>query len=156
MYGVKKMGAGHSFRAYFIIDSEQVVRARVVGDLPVALGMEEMVRQVKALKLAVTGVCVDGEGNVIGDWSWKLKPKEAVKKESLVQKMGLSMFQSNSSYYNKDILNNIQEDISAKMQSPVDISISAVVTNKMLGPITSLLAIQDSTKGTFIRELQKL
>jgi len=42
------------------------------------------------------------------------------------------------------------------MQSPVDISISAVVTNKMLGPITSLLAIQDSTKGTFIRELQKL
>ncbi len=115
-----------------------------------------MVRQVKALKLAVTGVCVDGEGNVIGDWSWKLKPKEAVKKESLVQKMGLSMFQSNSSYYNKDILNNIQEDISAKMQSPVDISISAVVTNKMLGPITSLLAIQDSTKGTFIRELQKL
>jgi len=98
---------------------------------------------------------VDGEGNVIGDWSWKLKPKEAVK-ESLVQKMELSMFQSNSSYYNKDILNNIQEDISAKMQSPVDISISAVVTNKMLGPITSLLAIQDSTKGTFIRELQKL
>ncbi len=39
MYGgVKKMGAGHSLRAYFIIDSEQVVRARVVGDLPVALG----------------------------------------------------------------------------------------------------------------------
>ena len=67
------MGAGHSLRAYFIIDSEQVVRARVVGDLPVALGMEEMVRQVKALKLAVTGVCVDGEGNVIGVGSSSLR-----------------------------------------------------------------------------------
>jgi peroxiredoxin (alkyl hydroperoxide reductase subunit C) len=32
MYGVKKMGAGHFYRAYFIIDSDQVVRARVVGD----------------------------------------------------------------------------------------------------------------------------
>ena len=28
MYGVKKDGAGHSFRAYFIIDSDQVVRVR--------------------------------------------------------------------------------------------------------------------------------
>ena len=30
----------------------QTVRARVVGDLPVALGMEEMMRQVRSLQLA--------------------------------------------------------------------------------------------------------
>ena len=53
-YGVKKEGAGHSFRAYFVIDNNEMVRARVVGDLPVALGLDEMVRQVKALKVAVT------------------------------------------------------------------------------------------------------
>ena len=76
LYGVDKAGAGHSYRAYFIVDPdqvimmtmliprnmmmvlmtvlvmmlmtiEQVVRARVVGDLPVALGIIEMVRQVK-------------------------------------------------------------------------------------------------------------
>ena len=91
MYGVKKDDAGHSFRAYFIIDSDQVVRARIVGDLPGALWMEEMVQQVKALKLAVTGVCVDGDGNKIGDLSWKMKPKEAVMKEYLVHKIGLSI-----------------------------------------------------------------
>ena len=43
------------------------MRARVVGDLPVALGIKEMMRQVHALQLAVTGVYVDGEGNKIGD-----------------------------------------------------------------------------------------
>ena len=37
----------------------QTVRARVVGDLPVALGIKEMMRQVHALQLAVTGVYVD-------------------------------------------------------------------------------------------------
>merc|ERR1711990_877812 len=35
LYGVDKAQAGHSFRAYFIIDPSQTVRARVGGDLPV-------------------------------------------------------------------------------------------------------------------------
>ena len=33
----------------------QTVRARVVGDLPVALGIEEMMRQVRSLQLAEEG-----------------------------------------------------------------------------------------------------
>ena len=45
----------------------QTVRARVVGDLPVALGLDEMMRQVRSLQLAVTGVYVDGEGTKIGN-----------------------------------------------------------------------------------------
>ena len=98
MYGVKKEGAGHSFRAYFVIDSDQIVRARVVGDLPVALGMDEMVRQVKAPKIAVTGVCVDGEGNTIAIGDAKIQYKVADKKKVL------SMFQSNSSCYNNEDL----------------------------------------------------
>ena len=132
MYGVKKEGAGHSFRAYFIIDSNQVVRARVVGDLPVALGIDEMVRQVKSLKMAATGVFVDGEGNQIGDA--KVQFKMSDKKESMV----LSMFKSNSSYYNTEILRVKEFDkaTSGKMQSPVDIITSQVLTEKKLGPIT--------------------
>ena len=74
LYGVKKKVAEH-FRAHLVIDTEQVVRARiVVGDLPVVLVMEEMVRQVKACKLVVTGVCVDGESKEMVEWIWKLKP----------------------------------------------------------------------------------
>ena len=72
LYGVDKAQAGHSFRTYFIIDPSQVlkyslsrcalckhfyrqtVRARVVNDLPVALSMKEMMRQVRSLKLVFT------------------------------------------------------------------------------------------------------
>ena len=156
MYGVKKEGAGHSFRAYFIIDSDLVVRARVVGDLPVALGMDEMVRQVKALKLAVTGIFVDGEGNQIGDA--KTQYKVADKKES---KGGLSMFRSNSGYYNTEILRSkdFSATTSGKMQSPVDIITSKVVTEKQLGPIifkytsvwsSSLLETPDTPQPTVV------
>ena len=74
LYGVDKAHSGHSFRAYFIIDPSQVLKHLllkcanlhicrlcvlfVVGDLPVALGMDEMMRQVRSLQLAVTGVYV--------------------------------------------------------------------------------------------------
>jgi len=130
MYGVKKEGAGHSFRAYFVIDSSEVVRARVVGDLPVGLGMDEMVRQVWSLKVAVeTGVCVDGEGNSLGNWSWKIMHSEDERKGTL------SMFQSNSSFYNSTIIKtNVEHPL--EMQSPINIVTKNVEEDNTLGPIT--------------------
>merc|ERR1719500_87305 len=86
----------------------------------------------------MTGACVDGEGNMIADWNWKIKPKNknAVTKESMMQKMGLStMFQSNSSYYNNVISDGKSQETWSK-QSPVNISTISVVENKMFGPIT--------------------
>jgi len=97
LYGVDKVGAGHSFRAYFIVDPDQVLMmtmlilrnmmmlrkmmmlqkkmmllmtvlmmrlmtikqvawARVVGDLPVALGIDEMVWQVRNIPSLSSGV----------------------------------------------------------------------------------------------------
>ena len=91
LYGVDKVGASHSFRAYFIVDPDQVIMmtmlilrnvmmlrkkmmllmtvlmmrlmtieqvawARVVGDLPVALGIDEMVWQVRNIPSLSSGV----------------------------------------------------------------------------------------------------
>jgi len=131
MYGVNKEGAGHSFRAYFVIDSDEVVRARILGDLPVGLGMGEMVRQVKSLKLAVTsGVCVDGEGNSLGECSLKIEHSDEGKKT------GLAMFQSDASYYNNYIIHNADMNAEYIKQSPVNIVTKAVVQEDTLGPIT--------------------
>ena len=52
-YGVMKKDTGYTYRAYFIIDNEGVVRARVVGDLPVGLGIEEIPKKVAALQKVV-------------------------------------------------------------------------------------------------------
>ena len=42
------------------------MRARVVGDLPVALGLDEMMRQVVALQMVVKdNALVNGKGNKI-------------------------------------------------------------------------------------------
>ena len=71
MFRMKRIGPGS--KPCFIRDSNQVVRARVAGDLPVVLGIEET------------------------------EPKEAVKEETLIQKMGLSTFQFNSSFNNNDM-----------------------------------------------------
>ena len=49
-YGVLKDGSGHTFRSYFIIDAKGIVRARVSGDLPVALGIEEIPKKVGDLQ----------------------------------------------------------------------------------------------------------
>jgi len=45
-YGVMREGSGYSFRAMFLIDSEGVVVARQVGDLPSGLGAREAKRLV--------------------------------------------------------------------------------------------------------------
>ena len=47
-YGVKTEG-GYNYRAFFIIDKEGIVRARVIGDLPIGLGTSDLVRKVQAV-----------------------------------------------------------------------------------------------------------
>ena len=99
------------------------MRARVVGDLPVALGIKEMMRQVHALQLAVTGVYVDGEGNKIGDC-----PTAPATAEKDLSKSWLT---NDATFYNKQILG---ENSNMVMQSPVDLMGAKEDPN--LGPIS--------------------
>ena len=99
------------------------MRARVVGDLPVALGIKEMMRQVHALQLAVTGVYVDGEGNKIGDC-----PTAPATAEKDLSKSWLT---NDATFYNKQILG---ENSNMLMQSPVDLMGAKEDPN--LGPIS--------------------
>ncbi len=45
-YHMLKESGGHSFRGYFIINPEGVIRGRTVSDLPVAIHTNHLVRQV--------------------------------------------------------------------------------------------------------------
>ena len=47
-YGVKSEG-GYNYRAFFIIDTEGIVRARVIQDLPIGIGITDLVRKVQAV-----------------------------------------------------------------------------------------------------------
>ena len=117
-----------AFKIWCQPPSLQTVRARVVGDLPVALGMEEMMRQVRSLQLAVTGVYVDGEGTKIGDCP--PVPATAEKEPSK------SFLTTDISFYNKQIIGSVGESSNSgePMQSPVDLTGAKQDPN--LGPIS--------------------
>ena len=104
------------------------MRARVVGDLPVALGIDEMMRQVRSLQLAVTGVYVDGEGTKIGDCP--SAPATAEKEPSK------SFLTTDISFYNKQIIGMVGESPNSEepMQSPVDLK--GAKEDPDLGPIS--------------------
>ena len=104
------------------------MRARVVGDLPVALGIDEMMRQVRSLQLAVTGVYVDGEGTKIGDCP--SAPATAEKEPSK------SFLTTDISFYNKQIIGLVGESPNSDepMQSPVDLK--GAKEDPDLGPIS--------------------
>ena len=101
------------------------MRARVVGDLPVALGIKEMMRQLHALQLAVTGVYVDGEGNKIGDC-----PTAPATAEKDLSKSWLT---NDATFYNKQILGE-NSNLDELMQSPVNLMGAREDPN--LGPIS--------------------
>jgi len=110
LYGVDKAQAGHSYRAYFIIDPSQTVRARVVGDLPVALGLDEMMRQVVALQMVVKdNALVDGKGNKIAD-----SPSTPA---AVADNFSKSFLTNNVTFYNKQIIGVV----GGAAQSPVDL-----------------------------------
>ena len=52
-YGVIRKNSGYTYRAYFIIDSNGVVRSRVVGDLPVGFGVNKIPSKVRNLQEAL-------------------------------------------------------------------------------------------------------
>ena len=123
LYGVDKAGAGHSFRAYFIVDPGQTVRARVVGDLPVALGIGEMVRQVRALQLAViNNIFVDSKGNKLG--ACPAAPDTAE------QDTSKGFLTTSASFYNTKILGKS----GGHLQSPVNLP--AGTPDPTLGPVS--------------------
>merc|ERR1711874_879310 len=46
-YGIK--ANGYNFRGYCIIDQEGILRAKVIGDLPLGIGITDMVNKVKKI-----------------------------------------------------------------------------------------------------------
>ena len=51
-YGVKTE-AGYNYRGYFVIDKEGIVRAKVIGDLPMGIGATDLVRKVKKIRAVI-------------------------------------------------------------------------------------------------------
>ena len=51
MYGVKRENSGYSFRAAYLVDETGLVQARIVNDLPVGIGVKDLVRLVKACRM---------------------------------------------------------------------------------------------------------
>ena len=72
-YGVMREGSGYSFRAYFIIDPQGIIRSRVVCDLPIGLGIKDIVQKVEYLKAAVNQ----------DEWDFSAFEKLQVKEEAL-------------------------------------------------------------------------
>ena len=52
-YGVLRKDSGYTFRGYFLIDSEGIVRMRTVYDLPVGIGCEKLPATIKAVQDAL-------------------------------------------------------------------------------------------------------
>ena len=89
----------------------QTVRARVVGDLPVALGSDEMMMQLRALQMVVNdNALVDGKGNKIAD----SPPAPA----AVADNFSKSFLTNNVTFYNKQIIGVV----GGATQSPVDLS----------------------------------
>ena len=86
------------------------MRARVVGDLPVALGLDEMMRQVVALQMVVKdNALVDGKGNKIAD-----SPSAPA---AVADNFSKSFLTNNVTFYNKQIIGVV----GGAAQSPVDL-----------------------------------
>ena len=52
-YGVLRKDSGYTFRGYFLIDSEGIIRMRTVYDLPVGIGCERLPETIKAVQDAL-------------------------------------------------------------------------------------------------------
>ena len=115
---------------------EQVIRARVVGDLPVALGIDEMVRQVRnvmcclpctalqvaALQLAITAVYVDIN-----------HPEELPREEGKHDRQGIR--DTNTGFYNRKILKVSQFIIIVMTICPVEASSQPQSPDQQQSPI---------------------
>ena len=52
-YGVIRKNSGYTYRACFIIDNSGIIRSRIVGDLPVGLGVKDFPQKVRNLQEAM-------------------------------------------------------------------------------------------------------
>ena len=48
-----KENGGHSFRGYYIMNPEGVIRAKAVGDLPVGIHIKHLLRKVRYILLII-------------------------------------------------------------------------------------------------------
>ena len=52
-YGILRKDSGYTFRGYFLIDSEGIIRMRTIYDLPVGIGCERLPETIKAVQDAL-------------------------------------------------------------------------------------------------------
>ena len=52
-YGVLRKNSGYTFRGYFLIDSDGIIRMRTIYDLPVGIGCEKLPESIKAVQDAL-------------------------------------------------------------------------------------------------------
>ena len=52
-YGVLRTDSGYTFRGFFLIDSEGIIRSRTVYDLPIGIGCERLPDTIKAVQDAL-------------------------------------------------------------------------------------------------------
>ena len=49
-YGILKTDSGYTFRGYFLIDSDGIIRMRAIYDLPIGIGCEKLPETIKAVQ----------------------------------------------------------------------------------------------------------
>lgn len=74
-YGVEHPGAGVAFRGAFIIDTNGMVRAQVVNDLPIGRNIDELLRTIDAVQFFEEHGEVCPAGWKKGDAGMKASPK---------------------------------------------------------------------------------
>ena len=52
-YGILRKDSGYTFRGYFLIDSDGIIRMRTVYDLPIGIGCEKLPETIKAIQDAL-------------------------------------------------------------------------------------------------------
>ena len=52
-FGILRKGSGYTFRGFFLIDSEGILRSRMIYDLPIGIGCERLPETIKAVQNAL-------------------------------------------------------------------------------------------------------
>ena len=52
-FGILRKGSGYTFRGFFLMDSEGIIRSRMIYDLPIGIGCERLPETIKAVQNAL-------------------------------------------------------------------------------------------------------
>ena len=73
LYGVDKAGAGHSFRAYFIVDPDQVIRMTMLILWKMTMQRKKIMLLMTVLMMRLVGPGHGGERPSCDDMVWQVR-----------------------------------------------------------------------------------